>query len=240
MKSRLKINGFIIFIAVILIAFFPALFLRNAAKGVYDGMAEIFGIAFILLGQLLRVSSRGYKSEYSKEGNLLIQSGPYAVVRNPMYLGILLIGLGIVAMLFKWWVACIFLLVFIIRYLMLVFKEENKLMGLFGQAYRDYCNKVPRILPSIAKIARTDVAQYMPLRLSWLKKEIGTISAVLLTAVFFESWEDIKNEGLAAYFKEAAAIIVVIALFIILVVYLSKKTGDFTGDVSGKSKTHLQ
>ena len=63
MKRRIKINGFIIFIAVLLTAFFPAIFFRKANNDFFDEIMEILGIAFILLGQILRVSARGFKSE---------------------------------------------------------------------------------------------------------------------------------------------------------------------------------
>ena len=97
MKKRLKINGIIIFFIVLLIAFSPGIFFRKEIVPTYwDEIAEIFGIAVILLGQIIRVSGRGYKAEKSKNGRALIQDGPYAISRNPMYLGILLIGIGII------------------------------------------------------------------------------------------------------------------------------------------------
>lgn len=236
MKKRLKINGFIMFIAVLLTATFPSIFFRHNSMGSFDEVAEIFGIVLILLGQIFRASARGYKSEYSQNGQSLIQGGPYALVRNPMYLGILLIGLGIVLMLFKWWVACIFLLIFALRYLALIFKEEKKLLVLFLKDYQDYCAKVPRILPSLATLAKIDISGYLPLKLSWLKREIGSILAVLLITFFIESWEDIKAGGIGAYFKEALAIIVTVILFIGLFIYLSKRKGSLTRDVSNQSK----
>ncbi|MCX5704077.1 MAG: isoprenylcysteine carboxylmethyltransferase family protein, partial [Candidatus Omnitrophica bacterium] len=202
MKKRLKINGLIMFIAVVAIVFFPAIFFRRSNSYLYDGIMEITGIVLILLGQLLRVSARGYKSEHSNNSRSLIQGGPYALVRNPMYLGILLIGLGIVAILFKWWVVGIFLLVFIIRYQLLIFKEEKKLAALFPGTYQDYQRSVPRILPSISMIAKKDVGEYLPLKLSWLKKEIGSVLTVLFITLVLESWEDVKAEGIRAYSKE--------------------------------------
>ena len=193
MKRRLKINGFIMSIAVFAIAFFPALFFRRASPDYLESLTEITGVALILLGQILRVSGRGYKSEHSGNGHSLIRSGPYMLVRNPMYLGILLIGLGIVAMLFQWWVLCIFLPVFTIRYLLLIFKEEKKLAALFPVAYPVYQRSVPRLLPSLSVIATKDVGEYLPLKLSWLKKELGSMLAVLLITLLLESWEEIKN-----------------------------------------------
>jgi protein-S-isoprenylcysteine O-methyltransferase Ste14 len=235
MKKRLKINGVIIFFVVLLIAAFPAIFLRKEQMVFWDEIAEIFGIAFILLGQIFRVSARGYKSEYSPKGNVLIQDGPYAVSRNPMYLGILLIGLGIVLALFNWWVVIIFLFVFITRYILLIFKEEKKLLIIFPNAYQDYCKTVPRILPSLDMVLNTDIREYLPLKFSWLKKEIGSILAVLLITLFLESWEDIRNRGIKLYFKEAIWIMITVMFFIILIIYLIKTTARLKKDVSNKS-----
>ncbi|MEI6631739.1 MAG: isoprenylcysteine carboxylmethyltransferase family protein, partial [bacterium] len=196
MKKRLEINGIIIVSALILIMIFPALFFRNNKIAYYDEIAEIFGVAFILLGQLFRTSARGYKAEHSRQGESLISSGPYSLVRNPMYLGILLIGLGIVLVLFKWWVAGIFLLIFILRYVLLIFKEEKKLLKIFPEDYLHYQLRVPRLWPSPTTLLQRDIREYLPLKSSWLKKEIGTILAVLLLTLLLESWADIKTEGL--------------------------------------------
>lgn len=235
MKKRLKINGVIIFCVFLLIVSLPNIFFRNDKATSFNVIAQIIGITFIVLGQILRVSSRGFKSEHSGNGRLLIQGGPYALVRNPMYLGILLIGLGIILMLFKWWVACIFLLVFIARYLMLIFAEEKKLSALFSKEHQDYRKRVPRILPSITTVLKTDIVEYLPIKLPWIKKEIGSILAVLSVVFFFKSWQDIKNEGLSSYLKDAIIIIFTVILFISLIIYLNRRTAALERDVSNKS-----
>jgi len=220
------------FIVIILLVLFPKTFFRKVDLYFSDGAAELLGITFILLGQIFRASARGYKSEYSRHGHALIQGGPYALVRNPMYLGILLIGLGIVLVLFKWWAVFIFLLVFTIRYILLIFKEEKNLMILFPQTYPDYCKKVPRILPTLAMLSQKDISKYLPLKLSWVKKEIGSILAVLLIVIFAESFEEIKSRGMKIYIVEMLEIVLVITLFIYLIYYLSRRTNNFKKDAS--------
>lgn len=221
---RLKVNGFITALAVLLIAAFPRLFLRSGEAEPWGEVAEIFGVTFILLGQLFRTSARGYKSEHSREGQLLIQGGPYSLVRNPMYLGILLIGLGIVLMLFEWWVVCIFLVVFVGRYILLIFKEEKKLLALFPEDYPLYCRRVPRFLPSLSALVDKDITGYLPLRPRWLKREIGTVLAVLLMTILLESLHDIQREGVRAYLEESIGVALIILLFAGLYIYLSRRT----------------
>ena len=222
MKKRLKINGIIMFLAAVVVVAFPTVFFRIESFNKWDRFAEIFGVAFILLGQLIRVSARGYKAENSKEGLALITGGPYSLVRNPMYLGILLIGLGVVLMLFEWWIVIVFLVIFIIRYLSLIFKEEKKLMILFPKDYLIYCKKVThRIRPSMRDLLERDVSEYLPLKIVWFKKEIGSILAVLLITLLVESWEDIRGMGIRFYLREVTGIFVIILLFVGLVWYLS-------------------
>ena len=239
MKKRLKINGFIMFIAFILVVLFPKVFFRKVGVYFSDEAAGVFGIAFILWGQMFRTSARGYKSEHSQKGRILIQEGPYALVRNPMYLGILLIGLGIVLMLFEWWAVFIFLLVFTIRYIWLIFKEEKSLVKIFPQVYPDYCKRVPRILPSPKKLLTQDISEYLPLKLSWVKKEIGSILTVLLIVISAESFEKIKSSGMKIYIVEVLEIVLVVALFIYLIYYLSRRTSNFKENVSTYKKNPL-
>jgi protein-S-isoprenylcysteine O-methyltransferase Ste14 len=239
MKRRLKINSFITCFAVILLVIFPKFFLRNEGVLRSDKTREIFGVAFILLGQILRVSARGFKSEHSRRGSALIQEGPYNLVRNPMYLGILLIGLGFVMALFKWWAFCIFSLFFIARYLLLIFKEEKYLVRLFPDTYPDYCKRVPRILPSPKKLFTQDMSAYLPLKLAWIKKEIVSIFIVLFLVFFIESLEEIFSRSGAIYMIEIITILLVVALFIYVLYYLSRKTGDYRKDVSIQGQTPL-
>lgn len=238
MKRRIKVNGLIIFVMFLIIIIFPRVFLRSdRAENYFDEIVEIFGVGVMLLGQIVRVSSRGYKSEHSCNGHALIQGGPYALVRNPMYLGIILIGLGIVLMLFNWWVALIFLVIFSIRYVTLIVKEEKELLGFFPEEYPLYMKRSPRILPSIATLLSMDIAEYLPLKLSWLKKEIASIVAVLLLTLLLESWKDIRSEGLAEYLKEAMFISATIALFILMVIYLNSMTAQNKENGSDKNKS---
>ena len=222
-------------VGLLMISVFPSVFLRHDLTGSWDEITEFFGITFILLGQIFRASARGHKSEHSASGSALIQGGPYALVRNPMYLGILLIGLGIVLMLFRWWMLLIFLPIFSMRYVPLIFKEEKKLALAFPREYLQYKKKVPRLFPRLNWLLRKDVSEYLPLKSAWLKKDLGSILAVLLITIFVESWEDISHEGGMVYLREATGMAIAVALFVCLVVYLSARTER--RHVSAKSKT---
>jgi len=235
MKKRLKINGVIMVCAAIIVAFFPRFFFRSNVTSGLGGFAQVVGFSFILLGQIIRVSARGYKAEHSRESQALIQGGPYQVVRNPMYLGILLIGLGVVLAVFKLWVAVIFLAVFVIRYILLIYAEEKKLLAVFPDTYGPYCKKVRRIIPSLSSLIELEISEYLPMKISWFKKEIGPIAALLLLTLLAASWEDIYRQGIRAYLRHSLGLIATFILFIIFVILLSKWTGKRDESSANKS-----
>jgi len=232
MKKRLKINGIIMGIAALIIVFFPRVFIRRYSGGFWEEAVELLGFALIFLGQIIRVSARGYKAENSQESQALIQGGPYQVVRNPMYLGIFLIGLGVVLAIFQWWAVIIFIIVFIIRYLLLIYKEEAKLLAIFPGSYKEYCKKVPRIFPSLFTLIKLDISDYLPIKIIWFQKEIGSMSTLLLLTLLVESWEDIATDGLRVYFQQLAWLVLTFVLFAIFVILLSKWTSKNYENIS--------
>lgn len=228
MKKRIRLHGFLIFTALTLLAFFPFKFLR-LAHGTIDDLAEIIGIGAILSGQLLRVSSRGYKSEHSRQGGALITDGPYSLVRNPMYLGIILICLGMVLTLFNWWVVLVFAVFFIAVYARLIITEEKKLVGCFGQEYRAYQERTPRLFPGLLTLRRKDIKEYLPLRSVWIKKEIVSIALLFLAVVLVDGWEDYREEGVAFLLNGVLAIASLVVLFIGFAIILSRRYERLAG-----------
>lgn len=226
MKKRLKVNGIIMGFAALAIVFFPRFFLRVYSGSPKEEILEVAGFAFILLGQIIRVSARGYKAEHSQDSRALIQGGPYQVVRNPMYLGIFLIGLGVVLAVFKWWAVIVFVAVFIIRYIFLIYQEEKKLRFMFPQIYPEYCCKVPRIIPVLSGIIKLDISDYLPIRISWFKKEIGSIVTLLLLILIVWSWEKVTQEGIRAYLQQSGWVFLTFVLFIFFVILLNKRTSE--------------
>lgn len=235
MKKRIKINGALIFFSLVSLILFPRIFFRYESQGFFNTVIETMGLSLILLGQMIRVSGRGFKAENSGEGKLLLTAGPYSFVRNPMYLGILLIGVGAVLILFQWRVLLMFLFIFFFRYTLLIYKEEGKLKSLFSKEYVDYTQQVPRILPSLLAISRREVREYLPLKLSWVEKEVGSISTVLFIVFILESFEGLTARGLTGYLKEVAALLSVVIFFVFFALYLSGRLNGQTKHAADKS-----
>lgn len=74
----------------------------------------------------------------------LVTSGPFAYVRNPIYLGLLVYFIGFELALMSWILAGAVPLFILIR--MAIVKEETLLRKHFGKLYSAYCKNIPRFL----------------------------------------------------------------------------------------------
>jgi protein-S-isoprenylcysteine O-methyltransferase Ste14 len=78
-------------------------------------------------------------------GHRLVTRGPYALVRHPMYLGILGISLGGM-FLYRTW-TFVFLLLNFPAMVIRARREEAALALAFGAQWADYCRRVPAWWP---------------------------------------------------------------------------------------------
>jgi len=112
---------------------------------------EMAAFVLVLLGGGLRSWAMGYHvwRRVHGEGSRrsLVTAGPYALVRNPLYLGTLLISAGVALMSGRPIIIAAYLLVFWPGYYATILWEERKLRSQFGAAYREYFDSVPRLVP---------------------------------------------------------------------------------------------
>jgi len=113
-----------------------------------------FGAALAIAAAALRTWSAAYlKSEVVHDLDLhneaLVADGPYRRVRNPLYLGMVLLGAGMGFMTSRlgWFVLVILLYAFSVR---LIAREEAELRKTQGEPYAVYCARVPRFVPALA------------------------------------------------------------------------------------------
>ena len=110
------------------------------------------GMCFILWGRLMLGKnyfvSKGFGAQLFKD-HQLITIGPYAIVRHPMYAGLILAALGSVLLYFTWttfYFACFApLLLFRAR------REEQALAAEFGEKWTEYSRHVPAFIPRLRK-----------------------------------------------------------------------------------------
>ena len=113
-------------------------------------------VVCIAAGEALRIWSVGHSGRTTRAKSLkapaLATGGPYAVVRNPIYVGNFLLGLGYVLLTRIGWVAGAYVLFFFAQYSLIVSIEEEFLEGKFGDDYREYKKRVRRFLPNLARL----------------------------------------------------------------------------------------
>lgn len=117
-------------------------------------MSLAIGFAIIVLGEAIRfwgVSIAGSETRTTGAvgGTYLITNGPFAFVRNPLYVGnmLLYIGVGVMSIALFPWLLVIAVVWFYIQYSLIVSKEEEYLAERFGADYEHYRQTVPRFFP---------------------------------------------------------------------------------------------
>ena len=105
-----------------------------------------WGIPFVIAGEFIRLWACGH---LERKGKKLATQGPFAYVRNPLYLGNFLIGLGVVTISGRILNGVLFLGGFWFLYRGTIRKEEEGLREQFGGSYLRYLREVPRFLPRL-------------------------------------------------------------------------------------------
>jgi len=81
------------------------------------------------------------------EGHKLVTNGPYSVVRNPIYTGMLGMLLATGLAVSHWVGLVIAIIVFAIGTMIRVRSEEKLLREMFGQHFEEYARRVPAVIP---------------------------------------------------------------------------------------------
>ena len=111
------------------------------------------GVAITVVGELIRLWGVYHIGAISRTRSErlgpLVAGGPFALVRNPLYVGniLLWVGFAIAARMLR--LAPIILVLLALEYHAIVRWEETLLESRLGQAYREYAARVPRWIPSL-------------------------------------------------------------------------------------------
>ena len=142
MKKRILISQIVALVVIILAK--PASWTLFAA-----------GMGIMLLGQMIRVLA----SAAIVKSRTLTVTGPYAAVRNPLYLGTAFMVLGLLTALSNpqtplrtvlvWLVTAVS---FTLIYRVQIKAEEEFLLGEYGVQFSDYMKRVNAILPRLGAI----------------------------------------------------------------------------------------
>lgn len=157
----------------------------------------MYGLVLVILGEYFRlwgVAIAGSETRTTGPvgGTYLITTGPFAYVRNPLYLGNMLIYFGIGTMsfaLFPWLTVGAYIY-FYFQYSLIVSLEEEHLSQKFGEEYERYTKSVPRFFPSLFPYKRgTNEQPVLDWKRGFISEKRTLQAIVLLTILLVVLWQ---------------------------------------------------
>jgi len=158
-----------------------------------DSVSWLPGLALLGLGEGLRVwgvAVVGKESRTRGSGvGRLATHGPYAYVRNPLYLGNFFLTLGATFISELLWLIPVVVVLFVIQYVPIVLWEESVLAERFGPPYAAYCRDVPRWIPRWRRQRPDDSAvSYQWRAACWSERStFGTLVLLILIMIAKEN-----------------------------------------------------
>ena len=151
---------------------------------------RVAGTILLLLGEGIRIWAVSHAGGATRTRDVgapsLCTSGPYAQTRNPLYVGNMLMYVGIVliaGMPNELFAAIVTTVFFIVQYSLIISLEEETLDKLFREEYSEYKQNVPPIFPKL-KPWRGGKNRKPATILQTLKTEKRTLQNVFLIILF--------------------------------------------------------
>ena len=195
-------------------------------------MAVFIGLIVTFIGQAIRITTIGFdyiirggrhKKVFAED---LVTGGLFAHSRNPLYVGnvMMILGMGILSN--SVFYLALMVPAFYFIYECIIRAEENFLRNKFGSGFDDYCKEVPRWLPKFKGLGATLNSGGF----NWkrvLIKEYNTTCVWLGAAVLLIATHIFRNEGEATF--DANAVGIGIAVGVVIALYFTirylKKSG---------------
>lgn len=222
----------------IFILFYAALFIPSPRLFFYNTFGEKYYYGPIFIGLLITISGQLIRGltiglAYIKRGGKdkkpyadgLVTEGIFNHCRNPLYVGniLMLLGVGILANSLIY--VAIVIPVFLFIYQAIVLAEEHYLRNKFGLGYEAYCKDVNRWWPKLSGIGQTMSSMKFNWR-RWIINEHSTqfIWLTGITLVLLFSYPELTNHD-ESHRNILAAFLVVFLGIVYLMVRFLRKTG---------------
>jgi len=126
----------------------------------YNTLMDIVGFILIVISGVGRIWASAYIS--GLKSKKVIDYGPYSITRNPLYFFSLLGFIGAGLVFGSLIITSLLILTFAITHIPIILYEEEKLIELFGDEYREYIKRVPRFFPNISNLKNPKEAIFRP------------------------------------------------------------------------------
>lgn len=224
-----------LFIILYLLLFLPSppLFSESVFGAGYYWWPIIIGLVITISGQAIRGATIGlaYIIRGGKEGKVyaeeLVTTGIFNHCRNPLYVGNILMLLGVGVLSNSLLYVAVIMPLFLIIYQAIVLAEENFLRNKFGTSFDAYCSRVNRWVPSLKGISSTFSSMTFKWK-RWILKEYNT-QYIWLTGIVLILL--LKYPQLTDYNEHKRNVLLAIILPLLLVMYVLvrylKKSGKW-------------
>lgn len=154
----------VVLFLLLLAALFLLLFVGSRPVfGEFHEFVEALGISLIgaaIVGRLWCTLYIG-----GRKAAEIVEDGPYSICRNPLYVFSVVGAAGAGAQTGSVVVTLFFAAATLLAFLVVVRREERFLAEAFGEAYADYCARVPRFLPRLSIYRDSETLLVRPRRL---------------------------------------------------------------------------
>lgn len=144
-------------VALFGLAIVPGFYVATGIPEAADYSTSVWaiGLGAVIFAAALWVFRRSHKElgrNWSitleiRERHKLVSTGPYALIRHPMYTSFLLMGIGQAFLLANWVAGAAGIIGFAVLFFLRVEKEERMMLENFGPEYRAYMERTRRIIP---------------------------------------------------------------------------------------------
>jgi protein-S-isoprenylcysteine O-methyltransferase Ste14 len=166
-------------------------------------LSLVIGFAVVFTGELIRfwgVSIVGAETRTTGTvgGTFLITNGPFSYVRNPLYVGnmMLYVGVGIMSMALFPWMLLVAIAWFYLQYYLIVTREEEYLAATFGGEFDAYRRNVRRFVPRLTPYRSVRPAAKTVDPSEGLSSERRTLQAIgLVLALVVAKYIYLRKQG---------------------------------------------
>jgi protein-S-isoprenylcysteine O-methyltransferase Ste14 len=151
---------------------------------------ELTGFVLLVAAAFGRIWCLTYIS--GKKDSVLLTTGPYSVVRNPLYLFSFLGALGFGMAVENPLLSLVLGTGFAVFYPITVRNEERRLLGHFGEEYGKYCDRTPRWIPDFRLYREPEAITLNPAK---IRKGLLDATWFLWAFLFWEVLEECRKTG---------------------------------------------
>jgi protein-S-isoprenylcysteine O-methyltransferase Ste14 len=146
-----------------------------------DDLAGPLGGILVLCGLALRSWAAGIL----RKGSEITSSGPYRLVRNPLYAGSFLMMIGFALLIASPLSVAITSVPIVLIYIITIRSEERRLAASFPQQWEEYARSTPRLIP---RWGRVDLTAHWKIG-QWLRhREYQAVIVTIVALAAMELW----------------------------------------------------